>query len=92
MVADWTLWATFIALGAGVAIVATYLQCRAQIEQTRNRIVLLEREVALARLREESNERKLAHIFEAVVALRELTEIHLCSLREKLDQLLADGV
>jgi hypothetical protein len=87
---DWTIWATFLALGTGVALVATYLLCRARIELAHNRILVLEREMAMARLREEANEKKLSKIFEAVTALRESTEDHLNKLIERLDELRAD--
>jgi len=88
---DWTIWATFLALGTGVAVLATYLLCRARIELTHNRIVVLEREMAMARLREETNEKKLTKILDAVTALRESTEDHLSKLRERLDLLRTEG-
>ncbi|MGH7827352.1 MAG: hypothetical protein ACREQ7_19510 [Candidatus Binatia bacterium] len=89
---DWTIWATFLAVGTAVAIVATYLLCRARIEQTYNRIIVLEREIALSRMREEANEKKLIKILEAVTALRETNEEQLGQLRAKLDALLAEVV
>ncbi len=88
---DWTIWATFLALGTGVASVATYLLCRARVELAHNRILVLEREMAMARLREEAKEKKLNKIFEAVTALRETTDDHLSKLRERLDQLRVEG-
>ena len=89
---DWTLSATFVALGSGVAILATYLLFEVRIDQTQNRITALEKEMALARTREEANEKKLAKIFEAVTGLRESTEEHLRSLRDKLEELHADSM
>ncbi|HWO41892.1 MAG TPA: hypothetical protein VNO43_08830 [Candidatus Eisenbacteria bacterium] len=87
---DWTVWATFLALGTGIAVVATYLICRARIEQTYARIIVLEREIALARLREEANEKKLTKILEAVTALREANDLQLSQLKARLDALLAE--
>jgi hypothetical protein len=89
---DWTVWATFLAVGTGAALVATYLLCRARIEQTYSEIVVLEKEIAMARLREEANEKKLSKILEAVTALRETNEEQLIHLRAKLDALLAEVV
>ena len=89
---DWTLWATFLAMGTGIAVLATYMLCESRIDRTQNRIVLLEKEMALARIREEANEKKLVKIFEAVTALRESTEQHLHNLRDKLEELHADAV
>ena len=87
MTVDWTIWATFLAFGTGVAILATYLICEARIDQTQNRVLVLEREMALARVRDEANEKKLTKIFEAVNALRESTEEHLRNVRDRLDEL-----
>ena len=89
---DWTLWATFLAMGTGIAVLATYMLCESRIDRTQNRIVLLEKEMALARIREEANEKKLAKIFEAVTGLRESTEGHLRNLCDKLEELRADSV
>lgn len=89
--ADWTVWATFLTLGSAAAILATYLICRVRIEQTNNRVVALEQEVARMLAREEANERKLARILEAVSALRDSTEEHLDKLRLRLDRLRAEG-
>ncbi len=88
---EWTMWATFLAAGTGAAVVATYLLCRARIEQTEIRILALEREMSEARAREEANEKKLISIFEAVMELRETTDDQLTHLRHKLDQLLLAG-
>ncbi len=88
---DWTVWASFLALGTAAAVLATYLLCRARLEQTQGRVLLLEREVATARLREEANEKKLLKILDAVTELRESTEEHLRRLRERLDELRAEG-
>jgi hypothetical protein len=90
--ADWTMWATFIAIGTGMAVLATYLICEARIERTQNRILALEREMALARIRENANEKKLAKILDAVVALRETTEDRLANLRDRLNDLLAESL
>jgi len=89
---DWTMWATFLALGNALALLAIYLICRARIEKTRNRVSVLEREMALAQVREQANERKLAKIFEAVMDLQETTEDQLGHLRASLDDLLSQGV
>jgi len=89
---DWTMWATFLALGNALGLLAIYLICRARIEKTRNRVSVLEREMALAQVREQANERKLAKIFEAVMDLREATENQLGHLRTSLDDLLTQGV
>jgi hypothetical protein len=90
--ADWTLWATFLAVGTGVAVLATYLICEARIERAQNRILVLEREMGLTRMREEANEKKLAKILDAVIELRETTENRLGTLRDKLNDLLAEGI
>jgi hypothetical protein len=89
--ADWTMWATFLAIGTGGAILATYLICATRTERMVNRILVLEREMDLDRAREEANEKKLGQIFDAVIALRETTEGQLSQLRVRLDDLLAEG-
>ena len=89
--AEWTIWATFLTLGSAAAILVTYLLCSVRIEQTYNRVLVLEKEMELIRTREEANDRKLTMIFEAVTALRGTTEEHLDKLRERLDQLRAEG-
>jgi len=89
--ADWTFWATFLTLGFAAAVLVTYLVCSARIEQTHSRVLVLEKEIELMRTREEANERKLTKIFDAVMALRGSTEQHLDHLRERLDQLRAEG-
>ena len=88
---DWTVWASFLALGTAAAVLATYFLCRARLEQTQGRVLLLERAVAMARLQEEANEKTLAKILEAVTELRQSTEEHLRRLRERLDELRAEG-
>ena len=88
---DWSVSTTLLVIGTGVAVLAGYLLCRMRIEQTRNRILVLEREIALNRIREEANDKKLGKIFDAVVDLRETAEGQLGQLREKLDRLLADS-
>ena len=89
---DWTLWATFLAVGTGVTVLGTYFLCESRIERTQSRILALEREMELTRIREEANEKRLAKILEAVVALRETTEDRLGNLRDKLNDLLAEGI
>jgi hypothetical protein len=89
--ADWTVWATFLTLGSAAAILVTYLLCSVRLEQTNNRVLLLEKEIELMRTREEANDRKLTKIFDAVTALRGTTEAHLDKLSERLDQLRAQG-
>lgn len=88
---DWMISATVLGVGTAVAVLATYLVCKRRIDETRNRILVLEREIALARIREETNEKKLAKIFEAVVELRETAQSQLGQLHEKLDKLLAEN-
>ena len=89
---DWTIWATFLALGNALALLAIYLLCRVRIEQTRNRLLVLEREMALAQVREQANEKKLRKIFEAVMDLRGVTEGQLGHLRTRIDELLNQGM
>lgn len=91
MIADWALWVTVLIVGMGVAIVSSYLLCHARIEQTNNRLRLLERQMSLARLQEDVNEKKLDKIFEAVSVLRQTTEDRLRNLRERIDELIAEG-
>lgn len=88
---DWTMWASFLALGTAAAVLATHFLCRARFEQMQGRMLSLEQEVAMARLRDEANEKKLARILEAVTELRESTEEHLGRLRERLDELRVEG-
>ena len=88
---DWTVLASFLALGTAAAVLATYFLCRARFEQMQGRMLVLEREVAMARLRDEANEKKLAKILEAVTELRKSTDDHLRRLRERLDELRAEG-
>jgi hypothetical protein len=87
---NWTLWATFLTL-TGVAVLAIYLFCRARISTVQYRITVLEREMELARLREEASEQKLSQILEAVTALREFTGEQLDRLRHTVDQLHGEG-
>ena len=87
---DWTISATILGIGTAVAVLTTYLVCKRRIDETRDRILILEREMALARMREETNEKKLAKIFEAVVELRETAQSQLGQLHEKLDKLLVE--
>jgi hypothetical protein len=46
----------------------------------------------LAHLRQEANEKKLAKILDAVIELRETTENRLGTLRDKLNDFLAEGI
>ncbi|HZD40187.1 MAG TPA: hypothetical protein VE131_05660 [Terriglobales bacterium] len=85
---DWTIWATFLAMGNALALLAIYLLCRTKIEQSRSRLSVLERELALAHMREQANERKLQKIFEAVMELRDATDDQFGHLRARIDQLL----
>ena len=89
--ADWTIWATFLTLGSAAAILVTYLLCSVRLEETNNRVLVLEKEIERMRTREEANERKLTKIFDAVMALRGSTEEHLEKLLVRLDQLRVDG-
>ena len=88
--AEWTIWATLFTLGIGMAILAIYLICRDRIEAANNRIVALEKEMELARLREQANEKNLSKILDAVMELRESTGSQLENLRDRLNQLRAD--
>jgi hypothetical protein len=88
--AEWTLWATLFTLGTGMAILAIYLICRDRIDAVNNRIVALEKEMELARLREQANEKNLGKILDAVTELRESTGSQLENLRDRLNQLRAD--
>jgi hypothetical protein len=88
---DWTVWASFLTLGTTVAVLATYFLCAVRIEQAQGRLFDLERQVEMSRLREEANEKKLVKILTAVTELRESTEEHLGKLRERLDELRAEG-
>jgi len=87
---DWIIWATFLALGNAIALLAIYLICHARLEQTRNRLSVLEREMVLARTREQANEKKLVKIFDAVIELRETTANQLSRLRARIDELLTE--
>jgi len=89
--ADWTIWATFLTLGSAAAILVTYLLCSGRLEETNNRVLVLEKEIELMHSREQANERKLTKIFDAVTALRGTTEEHLDKLLVRLDQLRVDG-
>ena len=89
--AEWTLWATLFTLGTAMAMVALYLICRERLETLNNRIAALEKEIELVRLREETNEKNLGKILDAVMELRGSTESHLENLRNGLDQLRAES-
>jgi DNA polymerase IIIc chi subunit len=89
--AEWTLWAILFTLGTGMAILAIYLICRDRIEAVNNRIVALEKEMELARLREQANEKNLSKVLDAVLELRQSTESHLETLRDRLTQLRAEN-
>ena len=89
--AEWTLWATLFTLGTALAIVSLYLICRERFETMNNRIATLEKELELARVREEANEKNLSKILDAVMELRGSTESHLENLRHGLDQLRAEN-
>ena len=73
-----------------MAMLAIYLICRDRIEAVSNRIVALEKEMELARLREQANEKNLSKIFDAVMELRESTGSQLENLRDRLNQLRAE--
>jgi uncharacterized membrane protein (DUF106 family) len=90
MMAEWTLWAILFTLGTGMAILAIYLICRDRLETFSNRIVALEKEMELARLREQANEKNLSKILDAVMELRESTGNQLENLRDRLNQLRAE--
>jgi DNA polymerase IIIc chi subunit len=89
--AEWTLWATLFTLGMGMAVVALYLICRERLDAINDRIVTLEKEIELARLREEANEKNLSRILDAVMELRQSTAHQLENLRDRLDQLRAEN-
>jgi hypothetical protein len=88
---EWTLWATLFTLGTALAMLALYLICRERLETMSSRIAALEKEIELARLREEANEKNLSKILDAVMELRGSTESHLENLRRGLDQLRAEN-
>jgi hypothetical protein len=88
---DWTIWASFLALGTAAGMLGLFILCRTRFEQTQSRIAVLEREVAMASMREEANQDRLIKIFEAVTELRNSTEGHLLRLKERLDELRAEG-
>ena len=89
--AEWTLWATVFTLGTALAIASLYLICRERLETMNQRIAALEKELELARLREQANEKNLSKILDAVMELRGSTESHLENLRHGLDQLRAEN-
>lgn len=91
MIADWALWVTVLIVGGGVAIVSSYLLCNARIEQMNNRLRLLERQISLARNQEDLRAEKLDKIFEAISVLQQTTEDQLRSLRERIDEMIAEG-
>ena len=73
-----------------MAMLAIYLICRDRIEAVSNRMVALEKEMELARLREQANEKNLSKILDAVLELRESTGSQLENLRDRLNQLRAE--
>ena len=73
-----------------MAMLAIYLICRDRIEAVSNRMVALEKEMELARLREQANEKNLSKILDAVMELRESTGSQLENLRDRLNQLRAE--
>ena len=87
---EWTLWAILFTLGTGMAVLAIYLICRDRLEAVNNRIIALEKEIELARLREQANEKNLSKILDVVMELRESTQSHLENLRNGLNQLRAE--
>ena len=56
----------------------------------RQRILHLEQQIALGRLHQELNEKRLAKIFEAVLDLRTTMEAEIGQLRSQLNRLLAE--
>ena len=89
--AAWTLGATLFTVGTALALLALYLICRERLETISSRIAALEKEIEVARLREEANEKNLSKILDAVMELRGSTESHLENLRHGLDQLRAEN-
>jgi uncharacterized membrane protein (DUF106 family) len=89
--AEWTLWATLFTLGVGMALLTTYLICRERLDAVNSRIVALEKEMETARVREEANEKNLSKVLDAVLELRQSTESHLETLRDRLTQLRAEN-
>ena len=88
---NWAEWLAVFGLSVGGASLAFYLLARQRAEQTHNRILRLEREIALVRISEDDKERKLNEIFGAVTSLQRTTEERLVKLRERIDEFLANG-
>lgn len=70
-----------LALGALIAV----LLMRSRLANLKNRIALVERELDLARVREERENDKLDEIFRALASLQSTLEILLDRVHEKLD-------
>jgi len=89
--ADWTVPVTVLAVATGLTVLTAYIVYKTRTEQTRSRVLALEREIALARIREEMNQKRLAKVLEVVVELRETADNQFGQLKEKLDKLIAES-
>lgn len=81
----WLIWISIFLL-ALVALLAVLL-IRSRLASIKNRLALVERELDLARVREERENEKLNEIFGALASLKSTLEILLDRLHEKIDTL-----
>lgn len=70
---------------------AALISCRIQLTSMQRRVVFLEREVFLVRVREERQEQKLQEVFGALTLLKKDTDGLLHGLGEKLDIILLNS-
>lgn len=88
---NWTLWLVALVASTTAAALVSFLWCRAQVRKIKTRVVLLEREISLARIREEKEEKKLREVFEALGSLQKTTDRLFGGLRKRVNEVLDHG-
>lgn len=79
----WFIWIAIFLLA--LAVFTAVLLFRSRLAGMKNRLATVERELDLARVREERENEKLSEIFTALASLQSTLEILLDRVHEKLD-------
>ncbi len=79
----WLIWMTICLLA--LAALTAVLLIRSRLASMKNRLALVERQLDLARVREERENEKLDEIFRALASLKSTLEILLDRVHEKLE-------
>jgi hypothetical protein len=84
----WIFWTAVFSSSMAAGVLGAYFAFRFQASSTRNLKLLLQREVALSRVREECTERKLEEVVQAVEALHQASKERLQGLSHQIDELI----